>query len=52
MAELHDLPPELMRNVFAFVRQKKDLRNVCLVNWAFHKLAAPFLWESFTTNLE
>jgi hypothetical protein len=49
MATFSDLPPEMISNsnVFAFVRDDIDQRNVCLISRTCRDLMAPILWESF-----
>ncbi|KAI4645487.1 uncharacterized protein J4E78_009399 [Alternaria triticimaculans] len=50
-ATFSDLPTELIVNVFAFIRQKKDQGIVCLVSRSWRELMAPILWEKLEFNL-
>ncbi|KAF2134319.1 hypothetical protein P153DRAFT_428120 [Dothidotthia symphoricarpi CBS 119687] len=52
MERLSTLPPELLKNVFAFLRQPKDMKSVCLVNKQCHGLMAPILWETLPSDLQ
>ncbi|KAI4908040.1 uncharacterized protein J4E92_010986 [Alternaria infectoria] len=50
-ATFSDLPTELVVNVFAFIRQKKDQGVVCLVSRSWRELMAPILWEKLELSL-
>ncbi|KAF2028600.1 hypothetical protein EK21DRAFT_113768 [Setomelanomma holmii] len=45
MTRLKDLPPELVRNTFAYIRVKCDKQQLCLVNRKLRDLIVPELWS-------
>ncbi|CAN9268568.1 unnamed protein product [Alternaria alternata] len=50
-ATFSDLPPEMVSNVFTFVRQKADQGAICLVSRAWRDQMAPMMWEVFEADL-
>ncbi|CAN9352821.1 unnamed protein product [Alternaria alternata] len=50
-ATFSDLPPEMVSNVFAFVRQQADQGAICLVSRVWRDLMAPMMWEKLKMNL-
>ncbi|KAI4908038.1 uncharacterized protein J4E92_010984 [Alternaria infectoria] len=49
-ATFADLPPEMVGNVFAFIRSKPDQGSVCLISRALRDLMAPMMWEELETD--
>ncbi|CAN9370570.1 unnamed protein product [Alternaria sp. RS040] len=50
-ATFSDLPPEMVSNVFAFVRLKADQGAICLVSRVWRDSMAPMMWEELETDL-
>jgi hypothetical protein len=50
--DFSDLPVELVRNIFSFVRLKADVCFACLASRTWRDIMAPMMWENFVTDME
>ncbi|KAI4638152.1 hypothetical protein J4E93_010462 [Alternaria ventricosa] len=49
-ATFADLPPEMVGNVFAFIRSKSHQSSVCLVSRTWRDQIRPIMWEKIETD--